>query len=649
MKTIFVFVLMALLPFSSVICEVRDSVGVADSDSLRPFDGSEPSDSLSSSDIKNIFRTDQMRTSIIGRFAVVGKITSEDIDNSISESMGDLLDMWSLIDVARVGGLGQPEVANVGGCPKGTEIFTDGVIFQQQDLFFPQKGNPDLNTIQLSNVAGIRLLPAGLAGMWGTGRGMLGMDVDTKELRRGEPYSRATANRGPNGAYRTQVELGRSLISKGNFYFAAEFKESDGYQINSGYDGMTLWGKTSFELNGRTDLSLAAHQYKTKMGMPFFPDAEYHDAKKKVNDWGIKSALLIRENLHAHLNLNLGYDKQGQEVKSKGHGFEVQHNDERFALTATQTFERPRSRIEVEGCAEREILSTLTTKNAVLSGHLSVADLYQLRPNVLLLLSTKVAKEEGLDAGVSALTGISYSASNHVNLFSTLGTFVGYPTSMDRYWPRFAFSVQDTSADYLEEGNGFLKSQRSLVADIGASYESRNLQISGYFFGSKVDDLIFWSNADTASQYGHFSPTNTKAEIWGANLNCRFRFWDHLSWYLSYSHKKGTDSERDLRLPYSPTHSLFAYVQFENEYLKREIGLKLRLEGKMLSARFLDEYEQDRESEMGILNAKITIRFLDFHFHYTVRNITDQHYRLWDDYLMPGRTYWWGFYWEFYD
>ncbi len=649
MKKIFAFVLMVLLPFSSVISAVQDSVSPADSDSLRSFSGSEPSDSTSSSDIKSIFRTDRMRTSVISDFALVGEITSEDIDNSISESVGDLLEMWSLIDVTRVGGLGQPEVANVGGCPRGSEIFFDGVLFRQQDLSFPQKGNLDMNTTPLSSVSGIRLLPAGLAGMWGAGRGMLGMDIDTKELRRDEPYSRATANRGPHGAYRTQVELGRSLTSKGDFYFAAEFKESNGYRMNSDYDGMTLWGKTAFELSRRMDLKLSAHQYKTKMGMPFFPDADHHDAKRKVNDWGIGSALLIRENLHAHLNLNLRYEKQSQEVKSKGYGFEIQQNDERFALTATQTFERQRSRLEIEGCAEREVLSTLTTENAVLSGYLSVADLYQLRPKVLLLLSAKMAKYEGLEAGVSALTGISYSASNHVNLFSTLGTFAGYPTPMDLYWPRFAFSVQDTSADYLEEGNGSLRPQRSLTADIGANYEIGNFRISGYLFGSKVDDLVYWSDADTASQYGHFSPINTQAEIWGANVDCRLKFWDHLISYLSYSHKKGSDSERDLRLPYSPDHSLFAYVQFENEYLKREIGLKLRLEGKMLSARFLDENEQDREPETGILNAKITVRFLDFHFHYTVCNITDEHYRLLDDYLMPGRTYWWGFYWEFYD
>jgi hypothetical protein len=63
----------------------------------------------------------------------------------------------------------------------------------------------------------------------------------------------------------------------------------------------------------------------------------------------------------------------------------------------------------------------------------------------------------------------------------------------------------------------------------------------------------------------------------------------------------------------------------------------------------MDEYEKDKEPAAAILNGKVTIRFLDFHFYYIVRNITNQNYRLSGDYNMPKRTFWWGFYWEFLD
>ena len=649
MRKIAAFVLAILLSSSSASSSVQDSAHTAVSDSLYPPVRHETPDTLSVQDTAESPQADALRDEVFDRFALGNEISSEDVDNSIAGTVGDLSEMQSLIDVARIGSIWQLETPSVGGYARGLDVLVDGVAFRQEDIGFPQRGYLDLNTVLLSNVSSMRLLPAGPANMWGEGRGILGLDIETKDFSGDEPYSRATADKGPHGTHRTQVELGRRLTSKGRFYFTAEFKESNGYQTNSDYDGTSLWGKTAFRLTKRTELMLAAYQYKTKMGIPFFQDADYQDTRKTVDNWGIRSDVLIKENLHAALNLRLRYESQDQEIKSKGYGFEVRSCEERFALTATQIFERQRSLIEIEGRAGKEILTTLTTKNAVHSAHLSVADLYRLRPDLSLLLSSKVAKEEGLDAGVSALAGISCAASDRVGLFSTVGTFTGYPTSMDRRWPAFGLVLKDTSTDYLEEGDGSLKLQRSLVADLGVNLKGKSLRISGYVFGSTIDDLVLWSNVDTTVYYGHFKPVNARAQVWGANVDFRLRFWSYLSACISYSYKRGEDSDRNLRLPDSPEHSLFSYVQFENEFLKREMGLKLRLEGKVLSSRFMDEYEQDREPAVGILNAKITVRFLDFHFYYTIRNITDRSYRLMDSSYMPERTYWWGFYWEFYD
>ncbi|MFH1335805.1 MAG: hypothetical protein ABII96_04755, partial [Candidatus Zixiibacteriota bacterium] len=140
-----------------------------------------------------------------------------------------------------------------------------------------------------------------------------------------------------------------------------------------------------------------------------------------------------------------------------------------------------------------------------------------------------------------------------------------------------------------------------------------------------------------------------RAKIWGANLDLSSKFLNYVTSYISYTFKHGENSERKTRLPYSPDHNFFGYIQFENEYLKKEIGIKLRIETSVISERFMDEYEKDKEPGVAIMNGKVTIRFLDFHFYYIVRNVTNQNYRLSTDYHMPKRTFWWGFYWEFFD
>jgi len=642
--------ILVLLLFSKALSQPQDSLHTADPDSSDSLTKGEVSDTFSVVPSRKFVQSDQFKNEVISRFSLSNEITSEDIDNSIVESFGDVLQTNSWIDVVKVGSDGQPEIASLGGDARGVSILVDGNSFEQQDLYFPQRGNLDLNSVLLSNISKVEFLPTGIANLWGKGAGILGMNIITKDFDGVEPYSKVTANRGPYGFHRTQVELGRGLSSRGKFYLTTEFKESGGYLANDDYDGMSLSGKTIFNLARRIDLKVSAYQYKTKMGMPVFPDASFQDARKNVNNWGMVSSVTVQGNNNAILNLDFRYDKHNQEVKSRSYDFESKKIEEMFDLTATQTVKlKDRHHVKIEGYGERRSLEALTTKRTVYGGYFSIADLYQVRPAISLLLSSSVGKEEGLDAGISACAGVSYQITKDLNVFSTLGRSVGYPTLMDRFWLPISLSFKDTITDYMEEGNVSIRPQKSFVADFGANIRKKNHKIGVYISNSRIDDFIFWSNVDTTIYYGHFKPVNTEAKIWGANVNLGFEFFDHLSSYISYSFKRGKDSNRETRLPYSPEHSLFGYLQFEDEFLKREIGLKLRLETNILSERFMDEYEQDEESGVAVLNGKITIRFLDFHFYYMVRNMTDQVYRLTGDYYMPERSFWWGFYWEFFD
>jgi len=644
------FVLLFLLLSSMGFSHPEDSLLTADSDSLNAVVKRDTAEAVCVVHIRRFLKSDGFKDELVRRFSLSNEITSEDIDNFIGESVGDVIQMYGLIDVVKVGPLGQPEIGSIGGNSRGLNIFVDGNSFKQQDLYFPQSGNLDLNSLLLPNISKVEFLPAGLVNLWGKDAGVLGIDIVTKDFDGVEPFSKVTANRGPYGSHRTQVELGRGITSKGKFYLTTEFKKSDGYLTNSDYDGMSLSGKTTFNLKRGMDLKLSAYQYKTKMGLPLFPDASFQDARKNVNNWGMVSSLIIQENDNRILNLDFCYDKQDQEVKSRSYGFESKKIEEMFGLTATQTLRLTgRHHIKIEGYADRKNLKALTTKDVVCGGYLSIADMIQVRPTISLLLASRLSKEERLDAGISACGGVSYQITKDINVFSTLGRSVGYPTLMDRYWLPFTFGFKDTIADYIEEGNASLRSQKSFTADLGAGIRKEKFKIGAYIFNSRIDDLIFWANVDTTIYYGHYKPVNTEAKIWGANVNLGFEFFDHLSSYISYSFEQGKDSNRETRLPHSPEHSLFGYIQFENEFLKREIGLKLRLETNIISERFMDEYEQDKEPGVAILNAKITIRFLDFHFYYMVRDITDQTYRLTGDYFMPERSFWWGFYWEFFD
>jgi outer membrane cobalamin receptor len=643
------FTFLLLLLFSKGFSQPEDSLKTVAADSLS---AAVKTDSLETVCVVNTGRSaerDYFYDELLRSFSLWSRIVSKDIDDLIGESVGDILSMSSLMNLTEVGPQGQPEVAVIGGNLRGVSIFVDGRPVQRQDLNIPQVGHLDLNSVLLSSTSEVQLLPGGVAALWGKDVGILGVNIVTKDFHASEPYSRATAIRGPFGFSRTQVELGRGITSRGRFYLTAELKKSDGYLQNADYDGLSFSGNTTFKLKRWTYVRLSAYRYKADMGLAHLQMATFKDTRKKLDNWGTGSTLLFRENLHTHWELGLRYQRQNQESKSAAYGFESKKLEEAIDIRVSRTQGRGRSRVRIEGYAERKNLLTLGRGRTARRGYISLADIYWLRPEMALLLFGRLEREEGLETGLAAGAGISYSPVKRVRIFSTLGRHVGYPTLMDRFWPPFSVAFRDTVMDYVEEGNGGLKAQECLTADIGARFKKGHCQISAYLFGSRINDFILWSNIDTSLYFGHFQPVNSEAEIWGANLDLRLEFFDHVRSYVSYSFKKGKDSDRRLRLPFSPEHSLFAYLQLEDELLKKEIGVRLRLETKVLSERFMDEYEQDREPGVAILNGKITVRFLDFHFYYMVRNITDQVYRSMGDYHMPGRSFWWGFCWEFFN
>lgn len=631
----------------NVFAQAQDSSYTITPDSLKK---EAVPDTLPVEPTRLFLHSDQFKDSVLTYFSLGNKIDLREIDNSIGESAGDLLQARSFLDVVTIGPSGQPENVYLVGDGRRVNSSIDGISYNQQDLYYPHSGVMDWNTVSRSWISKIEFLPAGLANLYGEGAGVMGIDVFTKDFDSAEPYSRLTDDRGPYGYRRTVVELGRGLTSRGKFYVVIELNKSDGYITNSDYDGLSFYGNTTFHLKKQMDIKLSARQYKTNMGLPLFIDTDFKDFRKKASNWIMISSLLLQESENSFMNLSFLYNNQNQEIKSKSYNFQSNMTDRKYVLNVKQTvIYESKHDIMFEANIDSKSLKASEMKQGADEGFISMCDLISMDPKLRLFLFSRLEKEEELKTGISFSGGISYQIADKFSLFSTGGSFVGNPSLVDRFWFPLSASFRDTITDYIEQGDQSLKSQRSYCMDFGAGIEKSNYKLRAYLFGSKMDDYIYWSNIDTTVYYGHYKPINSLARIWGANLDLSCKFFKYVSSYLSYSFKRGENSKSNMRLPYSPDHNLFGYLQFENEYLKREIGLKLRLETNVISERFLDEYERDKEPTIAILNGKVTIRFLDFHFYYTVRNITNQVYRLSGDFDMPKRTFWWGFYWEFFD
>jgi outer membrane receptor protein involved in Fe transport len=592
---------------------------------------------------------DKFKNEVWNHFSSQDEISFDDIDDAFVKDLGDILRMRSLLNIVEVGPPGQLETGSWGG-NRDFRIFIDGILYEQQSLNLPQSGVLDLNSISVENIEKIEIFPSGVANLWGRGSGLGGINIITKDYNGNEPYSRVMADRGPYGYHRTQVELGRGVTSKGKIYLTGGFRKSDGYLTNSDYDGMAFSEKTTLSLKKNLNLRVFSYQYETKMGLPLFPRANIEDTRKKEDNWGITTSLLFEQNKNSLLRLEFRYDKQKQELKNTSFGFGIKEVNGLFSLKATQTWKwREKHNLKIEAYADRKKFEAENLDHVAYGTYLSFSDLIDINEKMNFLLFSKIENDDKFKVNFSGLGGISYQIAPEINLFSTLGRFVNDPQAMDLYWNLFSLNLSDTMVNYLEEGNPDLKKEKSTLFDFGAGWRKENFGVSCLLFRNRVNDFVFWSNIDTSIAYGYFKPINTKVDIWGMNLNLRLLFFKRFRSSISYCFKENKDLNKKLFFPQSPQHSFFGYLQYENEFLKKEIGLKLRLETNILSERFLDEYEKDKEPGVAILNGKINIRFLDFYFYYVVENITNRVYRLSEDYPMPERNYFWGFYWEFFD
>ena len=384
-------ILFVFLFCSTAFPQPHNSLETSDSDSLGVPAQVEASDSASMIDSGWIAKEDGFREEIASRFSLGNGITSEDIKNSAAESVGELLEMRRLVDVVGVGSWWQPEIASFGGNTRGINIFIDGNRYEQQDLFFPQRGYLDLNSFSLSNISRVEFIPLGLTGLWGQGLGTCGVNIVTKDFDGVEPRSEVATSRGPDGSYRTRAELGRGLTSRAKFYLTTELKKSNGRLSNSDYYGSFVWGKTTINLARRVHLRVTGYQNRTKMGLPLFPSPSFRDPGKKVNNWGAIGSLIMQREKNSSLTVSLRYDKQNQEVKSASYSFESKKIEERLGLAATRTLKfRGRHHVKIEGRVERKSLESLTAKDAVNAGRLSVTDLIELCPTTTLLLGSSL-------------------------------------------------------------------------------------------------------------------------------------------------------------------------------------------------------------------------------------------------------------------
>lgn len=567
-------------------------------------------------------------------------ISSEDIDNSLVKNLGDVLKGYRAIDVTSYGIYGQPQMASIwGGTSQLSFVLLDNIPCGGQALYFPQTGDFDLNALSFKNVQRIEVFDGPASNVLGNDAGLGCLNLVAKDYQGVEPYSRAAFQRGRDGYRHTMVELGRDFLNQGRFYLTSEFRKYGGKIPRASSESIHLTGKFSFEINPYWGMSFHALHYNAETEIPGFSDVLLDAKRKEESDWilNLRSSHQMKGN--SSLTFDLFYSPESQ--KLKGEEFFPQEKKEKI-VSLKATFDKELS-------AHHLILRSFLRKNSfdedrnphnsVWEGSFSLADLFQLSEKLTFLLFLKGDKFGELDPDLSAIGGISYSPNMSLNIFSNVGLNHSYPSLHDLY---LDLSYRGARPEGSDGSTRYFKDKEILSFNGGAKLDKRNFKASLSAIYSRIDGNILWMGD---------RPEKRNTDVFGFHQSMKLIPHRNLEAYLSYAYKKSQYDESDnrLALPFVPEHSLFSFIQYKNERLKRGLGTTVRLEGELLSSRYLNYKENEKVPEVFLLHLKFDLRFLDFHFYYVIENITEQEYRTRKEFEVEGRSHWWGFYWEFFD
>jgi outer membrane cobalamin receptor len=146
-------------------------------------------------------------------------------------------------------------------------------------------------------------------------------------------------------------------------------------------------------------------------------------------------------------------------------------------------------------------------------------------------------------------------------------------------------------------------------------------------------------------------PVNkSQATVSGLECQTTARLGESGQASLIYTFLEAKDDLLNKHLPYQPEHQLTAHFQYGITLIKKQLEVICRLGVEYIGERYADAQEGEKLPSSIILKGKMTAKVMERVDIYLVgKNLQDKQYSLRSGYPLPGRTFYGGVSWEFWD
>ncbi len=202
--------------------------------------------------------------------------------------------------------------------------------------------------------------------------------------------------------------------------------------------------------------------------------------------------------------------------------------------------------------------------------------------------------------------------------------------------------------EYSESGNLNLKKEAQLVGSFTIAPGTIDNNLSINVTGGKITDAIEWSSKNTSGTITvrHFTPVNDDIAFITASVKPRLRISDILRFNAGAAyHKYDYDSLGER--PYQPEYNLFTGLELHHFWRDRLVDLFAY--GELTYTGPYAGYDKSSLGKDLIANAKLSLGLKNFRFHFVFQNTFDNVHEAREELTIPGRFFYYGLTWNFFD
>lgn len=582
--------------------------------------------------------------------ANVDLLTSAEIEQSCAQHLGDALKLIPGVNVGQYGGPGQNVSLGIRGSTAGQVlVMVDGVPLND-----PQLGGVDLNLISLDNVDRIEVIRGSASSLYGADALGGVVNVITRSSIYDQPFSDVSFQQGDHGLEKIGGRFSRRIGQRIGLNLMASSVKTDGFRHNSDFQGRHVAGRLNYALKDWGQLSYSTQIYEGELGVPGMDIMPTSTARQEDKSWNQTLSFQTSPVRGNELGFILYRNYNRQEYVDPEWSTDAQHRRWVYGMEIQHSSAwRHAHRLTVGGeLHSKRLDSSENGHHEMDRGAFFAQDELQLHRTVRLRLAGRYDYHEKFANQFSPDLTLNWLVRNRCSVFASLRWSYRAPTFNDLFWPESEYDYDfDGQPDYRESGNVHIKPEKAVAFQIGARGHRGKVAGNICIFRREVKDLIQWDSVDERYLYGYWMPVN-KSEALVQGLEGEVTAWplDRLETALAYTLLGAKDVLLDRRLAYQPEHRLRGHLQYAVVLIRSQLEITGRMEFEYLGERCTDSWSDKNLPANTVINGKVTGQILEnFQVYLVGKNLQDEKYFLRVGYPLPGRTFYGGISWKFWD